>query len=415
MRKAILGGVVVAAAAVMALAYEHEDQGYVTPDKINVIETPRFYPVIDAHNHIGRPTPETYELAIKAMDAAGMAVTVNLSGGNGADLDKHIELGGKYPGRFVQFCNFNARGDEWKAPDIGERIARVIQESHDKGAAGFGEAVKWALNGRINWDDPRLEPMWSKLEELHMPINWHVAAPSRFWRPESPYNTLEAPSYYKRLPLKQALLMQQERVLERHPNLIVIAAHSNYLTDQIPLLVYRMETYPNYNIDLSAVMEEWGRVPEEFAFICREYPDRIFFGTDAGYSDRKVAAEGSMDNAVAHLKAFYVAHFLFLGTSQKMIPVPYNGNYGRYLIYWENGFTRYAHDGVALPNDVLEKIYYKNAERLFGLKVADWKPATPVSFETDFAPKNDNARRQAPPAPEEPKAAPAAPGAKPAE
>jgi hypothetical protein len=65
-----------------------------------------------------------------------------------------------------------------------------------------------------------------------------------------------------------------------------------------------------------------------------------------------------------------------------MIPRPYLGNSGRYLIGWENGFTRYAHDGVALPDDILQKIYYKNAERLFGIKVADWKPATPVSFET---------------------------------
>jgi predicted TIM-barrel fold metal-dependent hydrolase len=387
MRKVILGLLIVSAVAAIALAYEYGDQGYVTPDRINVIEVPRFYPAVDIHAHVGRPTPESYQLAIKTMDASGIAVSFNLSGGNGETLDKHFELAAKYPGRFVQFCGFNARGDEWKAPDIGEKIATIIQQSHDKGAQGFGEIVKWALNGRINWDDPRLEPMWSKLEELHMPVNWHVAAPSRFWRPEGPYNTTEAPSYRDRLPLKQALLMQQERVLERHPNLFVIAAHSNYLTDEIPYLVYRMETYPNYYIDVAAVMEEWGRVPEDFSFICNEYPDRILFGTDSGYSGDKITEEGSLDNAVAHLKAFHVAHFLFLGTAQKMIPVPYNGNYGRYLIGWENGFTRYAHDGVALPNDVLEKIYYRNAERLFGLKVAEWKPETPVIFKTDFTPQ----------------------------
>jgi hypothetical protein len=65
-----------------------------------------------------------------------------------------------------------------------------------------------------------------------------------------------------------------------------------------------------------------------------------------------------------------------------MIPNAFDGNYGRYLIGWKDGYTRYAHDGVALPDEVLEKIYYKNAEKLFGISVAEWKPETPVSFET---------------------------------
>ena len=51
-----------------------------------------------------------------------------------------------------------------------------------------------------------------------------------------------------------------------------------------------------------------------------------------------------------------------------------------------NAFTRYAHDGVALSDSTLRKIYYKNAERLFGIKVEGWKPAKPVSFA--MAPKS---------------------------
>jgi hypothetical protein len=65
-----------------------------------------------------------------------------------------------------------------------------------------------------------------------------------------------------------------------------------------------------------------------------------------------------------------------------MIPNPFDGNYGRYLIGWEQGYTRYAHDGVNLPDSVLQKIYFKNAEKLFGITVADWKPSTPVNFQT---------------------------------
>jgi uncharacterized protein len=374
MKKLVPVCFVVAIVAAAALAFGDKDQGMIEAQHVYVLKVPKAYPAVDAHTHVGA-TEASYDLAIKTMDAAGIAVTINLSGGSGETLDKNLALGAKYPGRFIQFCGVHLAREDWAAPDVGEKIAKSIQESHDKGAAGFGEIVKWALQRRINWDDPRLEPMWNKLEELHMPINWHVGDPSRYWRPESPYNTLEGPSYYKKAPLKQELLNQQEHVLQHHPNLIVIASHSNYLTDEIPLLVYRFEKYPNYYIDLSASTEEWGRVPEEFKDIARDYQDRIFYGTDAGYNDTKIEADGSMEKCVEHFKAFQMAHFLFLGTDQRRIPCPFNGNYGPDLIRWENGYTRYAYDGVALPNDILEKIYFKNAEKLFNIKVADWKPA----------------------------------------
>jgi hypothetical protein len=214
-----------------------------------------------------------------------------------------------------------------------------------------------------------------------MPINWHVGDPTRYWRPVTPFNCLESDGYEKGFPLKEEVLFQQERVLEKHPNLIVIASHANYLTDQIPYLEYRLAKYPNYYFDLAAACDEFGRVPEEFIYIATKYPDRIFYGTDAGYRGGKVEKYGGLEKTVNDFKAFQVAHFLFLGTNQKMIPIPFNGNYGRYLIYWENGFTRYANDGVALPDEVLAKIYYKNAEKMFGIKVEGWKPAGEFSYE----------------------------------
>jgi len=399
MKKLFLAGaLVVAVSAVLMSA--GRCRAAVQAAEVFVIETPKYYPVVDAHTHMAA-TEVSYELAIKAMDAAGVAVTVNLSGGSGEGLAKHLALAAKYPGRFIQFCGVRLAREDWQAPDVGEKIAKSIQESHEMGAAGFGEIVKWALHRRIDWDDPRLEPMWNKLEELRMPINWHVGDPSRYWRPEGPFNTLETESYHGKMPLKQDLLNQQEHVLERHPNLVVIAAHSNYLADMIPLLVWRFEKYPNYYVDLSASIEEWGRVPEEFVDVVRDYQDRILYGTDGSYRERDIPEGGSVDTVAANLKAFHVAHFLFLGTRQRMIPTPFDGNYGRYLIGWENGYTRYAHDGVGLPDDILEKIYFKNAEKLFGISVADWKPATPVSFETKAgwqqrAPDERRARGAAP-------------------
>jgi len=362
-----------------ALGREYVDQEHVLADEIIVLEQPPVYPVVDAHAHFGA-SEACYELAVKTMDSAGIKTTVVLGGAYGERLDRHLELAAKYPGRFLVFCGVGVPREERNAENIGEIFAAQLQEGYDKGAAGFGEIVRWAMRpGGLAWDDPKLDPMWAKLEELKMPVNWHVADPSRYWRPEDPFNTLESPSYYRRAPLKFELLMQQNRVLEKHRDLVVIAAHSNYLADMVPLLEWRLRNFPNYHCDLSATVGEWGRVPEEFKYMVTEYSDRFFYGTDAGYREGSIEmfGEGDIDAAAHNMAAFHLAHFLFLGTSQRNLPIPFHGNYGRTLIRWQGGYTRYIHDGVDLPPEVLEKIYYRNAEKLFRIEVEGWRPPVP--------------------------------------
>jgi uncharacterized protein len=377
----LVSGLIAFAAITSARVSKYNDQGMITADKVFALTPPKPYPVVDVHTHL-EATPRAYDIAVRVMDAAGLAASVNLSGASGKDLDRHLALAAKYPRRFITFCGIDVKGRQWKARDVGEQMAQSLQRSHEQGAAGFGEVVNWDPR-HIAWDDERLEPMWAKLEELRMPINWHVGEPSRRWRPEGPFNTIEAASLRGKGPLKMELLNRQERVLQRHPKLVVIAAHTNFLVDMLPLLVYRFEKYPNYHVDLCAAFEEFGRVPEEFVDICAAYSDRLFYGTDAVFWARHI--QGNKADLVAHYKAFHLAHFLFLGTRQRMIPVPFSGNYGRYFLGWENGFTRYAHDGVALSDAILRKMYYRNAEKLFGLKVEGRKPPKGLSFETPFA------------------------------
>jgi predicted TIM-barrel fold metal-dependent hydrolase len=347
---------------------------------LRVVKKPKFYPVVDSHVHM-EPTAKMYEFAIRAMDAAGVAAVINLSGGHGKVLARSLALAKKYRGRIITFCGGWPEVFDFKSKAIGEQLAKMLRESHKMGAQGFGEVVKWALMNKINWDDPRLEPMWGTLEELGMPINWHVADPTRYWFKETATRMLEAKDYRKGHPMKQALIMQQERVLEKYPKLVVIASHANWLNDQIPHLVYRLRKYPNYHFDLSAACDEFGMDRQDFIDVCLEYSDRIFFGTDAGFSGHGVKKYGTVKKALPEYKAFFVAHYLFLGTDQQMIPCAWAGAPGQHFVGYKNGFVRYANDGVSLPDNVLRDIYYRNVERMFGVKVASWRPPTPFTYE----------------------------------
>ena len=69
-----------------------------------------------------------------------------------------------------------------------------------------------------------------------------------------------------------------------------------------------------------------------------KYPDRIMFGTDEGASEE-----------------MYHNYFRWLETEDEYFPYAQYPAQGRWMIY-----------GLGLPDDVLEKVYRGNAERLFG-------------------------------------------------
>ncbi len=77
-----------------------------------------------------------------------------------------------------------------------------------------------------------------------------------------------------------------ERVLQRHPDLTVIAAHCCWLIcqdAQIDFLRYMLKTYPKFYVDLAATEQYYYLVNREnLRDFMIEYSDRILFGTDKG-------------------------------------------------------------------------------------------------------------------------------------
>src|SRR6266511_2925753 len=87
--------------------------------------------IIDLHMHIDAKE-ERYARAVRIMDAAGIGIGVNLSGGTvtrGEDGKSQFEVSKEmadrlYPGRFVQYMNLDYAG--WNEPDFAERAAKQI-------------------------------------------------------------------------------------------------------------------------------------------------------------------------------------------------------------------------------------------------------------------------------------------------
>ena len=136
-----------------------------------------------------------------------------------------------------------------------------------------------------------------------------------------------------------------ERVLQRHPDLVLIAAHGSWLVcqdAQIDFLRYMFKTYPNFYVDLAATDQYYPLVNREnLRDLLIEYSDRILFGTDVG---------GYKTSDIPGYVTRYSRSFQILETEDLV----------------ESGFfgSRPV-AGLNLPKEVLEKIYYKNAMKLY--------------------------------------------------
>jgi uncharacterized protein len=136
-----------------------------------------------------------------------------------------------------------------------------------------------------------------------------------------------------------------ERVLQQHPDLVVVAAHGSWLVcqdAQIDFLRYLLKTYPNFNIDLAATFQYYHLVDQEnLRNFFMEYSDRILYGTDIGIIK---------ESEIPDLADRYARSFQILETDD-----PVEGGF----------FGKTITTGLNLPIDVLEKIYYKNAQKIY--------------------------------------------------
>jgi len=188
-------------------------------------------------------------------------------------------------------------------------------------------------------DDPANEPMFAKMEELGiLASSLHIADPNGPFGNRTPW--CEDPVEYWRE------ITGLYNVLNKHPDLKLVAAHGAWLVcqdAQIDYLRFLLSTFPNFNVDLAATFQYFSMVNyDNLRDFMIEYADRILFGTDIG---RWQANEETLNRAEAYMRCFRI-----LETSEIV-----DGSF----------FGDDPIKGLNLPREVLEKIYYKNALRIY--------------------------------------------------
>ncbi|WKN33370.1 amidohydrolase family protein [Porifericola rhodea] len=342
----------------LSLSFEEYDPPSTLVVPEHIVKRAKF-PFIDIHSHQYNMPEQDLSQTVASMDTLNMGVMVNLSGRGfqrspaGFDIKgtEHLaksmeKIQSEYPKRFVLFTNISFKNIG--KPGWTEKAVIELEEDVKNGAKGLkiykslGLSIKDTNGKRVAVDDPCLDPIWAKCGELGIPVLIHSADPKPFWDSVDANNErwLELKTRPGRrrgannpAPWEQ-IIKEQHHVFAKHPKTKFINAHMGWYANNLDKLAQLMEQYPNMYVGIGAIIAELGRQPRRARAFFVEYQDRIIFGKDSWKPEE------------------FPTYFRVLETADEYFPY-----HKRYHAFWRMY-------GLDLPDEVLKKVYYKNAMTL---------------------------------------------------
>ena len=365
MRKQALGvGVGVALLGWLLLAPEHPATRFAG------------IPKIDVHVHV---PPSLVPSVARLFARHGVVMALNASGGHpGERLAAAAAASEEAGGRLPPYCHLDWR--RVSSPQWRSYARATLAACKEQGAVGLKVFKALGLgyedeNGQLlRVDDPRLDVAFDEAGRLGLPVLIHTGDPRAFFEPPTPDNERYAElsahpswSFYgtrrgsEPWPTWRELLDQFGRRVGRHPRTTFVGAHFGNAPEDPDLVAQMLESPPNYVIETGARIPEIGRHrPEEMRAFFERFRERILFGTDfqAAPGGFVLGSAGTELAGLDDVPGFYRAHWRYFETRDRAFahPTPIQGDW--------------TIDGIGLPRSVLEALYRRNAERVFGLPPA---------------------------------------------
>jgi predicted TIM-barrel fold metal-dependent hydrolase len=338
------------------------------------------FPLIDVHTHLthGAQSKNGVTLGeeikvlaspedlLPVMDRKNIRMMVDLTGNYGKGLEDAIQRFQRaHPDRFMVFTE--PAWDHVNRPDYPRWQADEIGRAHQAEAKGLKVVKTLGLYLReqvtsgplVKIDDPRFDPMWEACAAFKMPVAIHISDPEAFFLPIDRFNERIEElnnhpdwSFYDRdFPSNRELLEARNRMFARHPKTVFIALHVGNNAENLASVSECLDRFPNMHVELAARIGELGRQPRTARKFFQKYQDRIMFGTDA-------VPSGTQTPQQVLSAKLYEIYYRFLETEDEYFdyaPAP-TPPQGRWQIY-----------GLGLPESILRKVYYENAERVLGI------------------------------------------------
>lgn len=331
---------------------------------------PRFEDLlkIDVHSHVFDHDPG-FPALFQRLNVRTLNVCNN---GTDGHLERMhaiaFELYDRHPALFPFESTFDLlRRDE---PGYVAEVIAWLDRTFARGALGvkiwkeIGIDIKDRDGRFILPDDPRFDPIYAHIAARRKVLHAHLAEPIDAWRPldrNSPHYAYYSsnPEWHlhgkPQYPSHAAIIAARDRILEKHPTLTVLGAHLGSLEHDLDGIAERFDRYPNFHIEVSARTRNLARHPSAKvrAFFLK-YQDRVLYGLDQSWKPyrEKNVTPTQRQGHLTRLELRYRADYEYYA--------------GRGGITYDNRPV----EALALPREVLEKFYHRNAQRLYGLDAA---------------------------------------------
>lgn len=321
---------------------------------------------IDIHCHIDTKRPA---FMAQAVADNFRILTINTNAPLGVTIDQQQDTAlfqiKAFPDYLAYLTTFPMQGwdnDDWQANSLN-----YLKESLKKGAIGvkiwknIGMVEKDKDGHFIMIDDPKFDTIFNYLEENGIPVCGHLGEPRNCWLPIDSMSVNNDKLYFRDFPEYHMYLHPEyhsyeeqiaarDHMLEKHPNLKFMGAHLGSLEWSVDLLASHFDRFPNMTVDMAArtchieaqAQKDWQKVYDFFI----KYQDRILYGTDGGdYTGSPIDPLKLKKDTHEQ----WISDWKFLTTDYIMTSWKVDDEF----------------KGLHLPKEVLDKIYYKNAEKLF--------------------------------------------------
>ena len=274
-----------------------------------------------------------------------------------------VSLLQRYPGRVAFVTTFSVQN--FHSPGWAAATLQQLDGAIKQGAVGvkIWKNIGMSLadpDGRyVMPDDPRLEPIFARLERDHIVLLGHQAEPLNCWLPFDNMTVgsdreyfREHPQYYMyqhpEMPFHDVILAARDRMLKAHPALHFDAVHLASLEWDVDKVANFLDRFPNAKVDLAARMVhlefQATRNPGKVRKFLLRYQDRVLYGSDDNYGPAD-----SNPGAVAEVHSGWLSDWRFLATSDSMQSQDFPQSF----------------QGLHLPREVIDRIYRRNAQATF--------------------------------------------------
>lgn len=299
-------------------------------------------PIFDAHSHVAEE--QALDLYVKIAERYNVERSMLIV--HGSDISAYKK---KYPGRFIYAKYFS--GWILFSDDFEQSIAEIrTMREEGYGMAKMHFAPFWGdrldMDKVPTVDDERFDRFFVTLAEEDIPVVIHIGDPDTYfakrYSDERVYGT------------KEDHIQEFENRLKKSPGVTFQVAHflaqpEIHRQDNLSRM---LDTYPNLNIDTGSarwMVRELGKDVERSRDFIIKYQDRILFGIDC--------VARTLDESYYNGR-FWSERMLF-ETDVRDIPLAF---VDKDTVHLGGTFI----NGLDLPDSVLDKLYWKNAQRLHG-------------------------------------------------